>query len=222
MTTRILVIIFSLLAPIFSLAQVNYNPDANGILDIDSLVNQTEKMISDKNVTVYKVERQDTSGKAKVRLYFLDPKSRFIVKAIIDTSFVDHTSGVYIKINKLVFYFYNDIQVMVCHQSPEYADYVRCSGSGTGNDKRINPKPDYLINDNTIDLELLNSFISNEVNSCFRVFSIVTIVIYKYRSYNLFPPFFLIKKVEPKNQGCRKPAKNARVPAKEKPVTAIE
>jgi hypothetical protein len=37
-----------------------------------------------------------------------------------------------------------------------------------------------------------------------------------------FPPFFLIKKVEPKNQGCRKPAKNARIPAKEKQVTAIE
>jgi hypothetical protein len=42
------------------------------------------------------------------------------------------------------------------------------------------------------------------------------------RSSILFPPFFLIKKVEPKNQGCRKPAKNARIPAKEKPVTAIE
>jgi hypothetical protein len=39
---------------------------------------------------------------------------------------------------------------------------------------------------------------------------------------NLFPPFSLIKKVEPKNQGCRKPAKNARIPAKEKQVTAGE
>jgi hypothetical protein len=31
-----------------------------------------------------------------------------------------------------------------------------------------------------------------------------------------------MQKVEPKNQGCQKSAKNARFPAKEKQVTAIE
>jgi hypothetical protein len=60
-----------------------------------------------------------------------------------------------------------------------------------------------------VELQKLNSFLG-------------LVELLENRSYFLFPPFFLIKKVEPKNQGCRKPAKNARIPAKEKLVTARE